>query len=192
MENKTPTQTKFILLRSDGLSFDKIAKELKVSKVTLIQWSKLFEDNIKELQFLAMVEIKKQYSNTVAKRYETLLQQLDKIDNAILDADLSEESLKDLIQLQQHTYSQITMIENKVSVSAYVTTENELGYNVSWKVFDSLEFGLPQSRKRIFIVGTKNKTIDLNGNEPKFNRLESILEKGLPTINSDFTNKSNK
>ena len=67
--------------------------------------------------------------------------------------------------------------------------ENELGYNVSWKVFDSLEFGLPQSRKRIFIVGTKNKTIDLNGNEPKFNRLESILEKGLPTINSDFTNK---
>ena len=67
--------------------------------------------------------------------------------------------------------------------------ENELGYNVSWKVFDSLEFGLPQSRKRIFIVGTKNQTVDLSGNEPKYNRLESILEKGLPTINSDFTNK---
>lgn len=67
--------------------------------------------------------------------------------------------------------------------------ENELGYNVSWKVFDSLEFGLPQSRKRIFIVGTKNETIDLSGNEPKFNKLESIFEKGLPTINSDFTNK---
>lgn len=67
--------------------------------------------------------------------------------------------------------------------------ENDLGYNVSWKVFDSLEFGLPQSRKRIFIVGTKNETIDLNGNEPKFNKLESIFEKGLPTINSDFTNK---
>ena len=134
MENKTPTQTKFILLRSDGISFDKIAKELKVSKVTLIQWSKLFEDDIKELQFLAMVEIKKQYSNTVAKRYETLLQQLDKIDNAILEADLSEESLKDLIQLQQHTSTQITMIENKVSVSAYVTTENELGYKEGLKL----------------------------------------------------------
>ena len=67
--------------------------------------------------------------------------------------------------------------------------ENELGYKVSWKVFDSLEFGLPQSRKRIFIVGTKNEKIDLNGNEPKFNKLESILEKGLRTINSDFTNK---
>ena len=127
MENKTPTQTKFILLRSDGISFDKIAKELKVSKVTLIQWSKLFEDDIKELQFLAMVAIKKQYSNTVAKRYETLLQQLDKIDAAILNADLSEESLKDLIQLQQHTYSQIESIEKRFKTKAYITNKNEFG-----------------------------------------------------------------
>ena len=127
MENKTPTQTKFILLRSDGLSFDKIAKELKVSKVTLIQWSKLFEDNIKELQFLAMVEIKKQYSNTVAKRYETLLQQLDKIDKAILEADLLETPLKDLIQLQQHTYSQIESIEKRFKTKAYITNKNEFG-----------------------------------------------------------------
>ena len=127
MENKTPTQTKFILLRSDGISFDKIAKELKVSKVTLIQWSKLFEDDIKELQFLAMVEIKKRYSNTVAKRYETLLQQLDKIDNAILEADLSEESLKDLIQLQQHTYAQIESIEKRFKTKAYITNKNEFG-----------------------------------------------------------------
>ena len=127
MENKTPTQTKFILLRSDGISFDKIAKELKVSKVTLIQWSKLFEDNIKELQFLAMVEIKKRYSNTVAKRYETLLQQLDKIDNAILEANLLETPLKDLIQLQQHTYSQIESIEKRFKTKAYITYKNEFG-----------------------------------------------------------------
>ena len=110
-----------------SLSFDKIAKELKVSKVTLIQWSKLFEDNIKELQFLAMVEIKKQYSNTVAKRYETLLQQLDKIDKAILEADLLETPLKDLIQLQQHTYSQIESIEKRFKTKAYITNKNEFG-----------------------------------------------------------------
>ena len=48
------------------------------------------------------------------------------------------------------------------------TLENDLGYKTSWKVFDSLEFGLPQSRKRIFIVGTKDERINLNGNEPTF------------------------
>lgn len=69
------------------------------------------------------------------------------------------------------------------------TLENELGYKTSWKVFDSLEFGLPQSRKRIFIVGTKDEKIDLNGNEPRFKTLESVLERGLPTLKSDFIDK---
>ncbi len=69
------------------------------------------------------------------------------------------------------------------------TLENDLGYKVSWKVFDSLGFGLPQSRKRIFIVGTKDSKLDLNGVEPKFNPLESILEKGLPSLQSEFIDK---
>jgi DNA (cytosine-5)-methyltransferase 1 len=69
------------------------------------------------------------------------------------------------------------------------TLQNDLGYTISWKVFDSIEFGLPQSRKRIFIVGTKNESIDLNGNIPKFNNLKSIFENGLETIESDFVTK---
>ncbi|WP_219909599.1 DNA (cytosine-5-)-methyltransferase [Flavobacterium magnum] len=67
--------------------------------------------------------------------------------------------------------------------------ENDLGYHVSWSVFDSLEFGLAQSRKRIFIVGTKSGKVDLKGNEPKFSVLKDILEKGLKTIESDFVTK---
>lgn len=69
------------------------------------------------------------------------------------------------------------------------TLENDLGYKTSWKIFDSLEFGLPQSRKRIFIVGTKEEKINLDGNVPRFATLESILEKGLPTLKSEFTDK---
>ncbi|MDI9312615.1 MAG: DNA (cytosine-5-)-methyltransferase [Limnohabitans sp.] len=69
------------------------------------------------------------------------------------------------------------------------TLENELGYKTSWKIFDSLEFGLAQSRKRIFIVGTKEEKIDLNGNEPRFKPLGSVLEKGLPTLKSEFIDK---
>lgn len=69
------------------------------------------------------------------------------------------------------------------------TLEEDLEYKVSWKVFDSLEFGLPQSRKRIFIVGTKNSKVDLDGNEPRFSNLESILEKGLEPLKSDFVDK---
>lgn len=67
--------------------------------------------------------------------------------------------------------------------------EVELGYTVSWKVFDSLEFGLPQSRKRIFIVGTKGDLVNLDGNVPTFKKLNSILETGLETIKSNFVSK---
>lgn len=69
------------------------------------------------------------------------------------------------------------------------TLEHDLGYKVSWKVFDSLEFGLPQSRKRIFIIGTQNEKIDLNGNVPIYKKLDSILEEGLTTLNTPFINK---
>ncbi|MCU0445041.1 MAG: DNA (cytosine-5-)-methyltransferase [Microscillaceae bacterium] len=69
------------------------------------------------------------------------------------------------------------------------TLGSDLGYQVSWRVFDSIEFGLPQSRKRIFIVGAKDKKVDLNGNKPKFAKLGNILETGLDTIKSDFVDK---
>lgn len=67
--------------------------------------------------------------------------------------------------------------------------ENELGYEVSWEVLDAIDFGLPQSRKRIFIVGTKDKKPNLKTESKSFKSLKSILENGLETMNSDLTKK---
>lgn len=67
--------------------------------------------------------------------------------------------------------------------------ESELNYKVSWKVFDSVDFGLPQSRKRIFIVGTKDEKINLNGFESTYSVFKDVMESGLPTLNTDFANK---
>lgn len=54
-----------------------------------------------------------------------------------------------------------------------------LGYKVSWKVLNSLEFGLAQSRKRIFIVGSKVDYIPLNDFEIKYKKLGEFLEKNI-------------
>lgn len=67
--------------------------------------------------------------------------------------------------------------------------ENELDYQVSWKVLDSVNFGVPQSRKRVFIVGTKNEKVSLENFEPTYKVLKDILESGKPTMNTDFTKK---
>jgi len=41
---------KFIELRAEGLSYDKISKEIAVSKPTLMKWEKEFSQEIKELR----------------------------------------------------------------------------------------------------------------------------------------------
>jgi len=67
--------------------------------------------------------------------------------------------------------------------------ENELGYQVSWKVLDSIDFSLPQSRKRLIIIGTKYDKIYISKFPKSYKSLNHILEKGLDTINSPFTKK---
>ena len=120
-------QREFILLRADGLSYDKIALKLKVTKSTLIQWSKLFEEDIKELQFHALAELKQTYTWNIKSKYETLLKQLQKIDDAILDADLSTTQIKDLFTIKQNLVYQLESLEKKVSIKSNVVTPNILG-----------------------------------------------------------------
>ncbi len=67
--------------------------------------------------------------------------------------------------------------------------EEELGYQVSWKVLDSVHFGVPQSRKRVFIVGTKEEKVPLDNFEPTYAVLNDILEKGEKIMDTDFTRK---
>ncbi len=67
--------------------------------------------------------------------------------------------------------------------------ENDLGYKVSWKVLDSIDFSLPQSRKRIFIVGTRDEKPNLSIEKRTFKPLKDILETGLETMDTEFTKK---
>jgi DNA (cytosine-5)-methyltransferase 1 len=61
-----------------------------------------------------------------------------------------------------------------------------LGYQVSYSVLNSKYFGVAQERKRIYIVGTFDKTVDLS-NFPKVEKtLGEVLDKGLPTMDSKF------
>ena len=99
---RTAKHNQFIALRADGLSYDKIATKLKASKGALIQWSKYYEDEIKALQFESFIEIKETYKYNQKSKYEMLLKQLDKIDNAVLDTDVSNASIKDLFTIKSN------------------------------------------------------------------------------------------
>ena len=109
-------QQEFIVLRSQGVSFDEIAKQLHTSKPSLIKWSKKFQIEIDDLKFEMMVQLKEQFQYSYQKKYEQLLKQLEKIDKAILEIDLSDTSLKDLILAQKNIQESITNLERSVSL----------------------------------------------------------------------------
>ena len=54
----------------------------------------------------------------------------------------------------------------------------DLGYNVHWKLLNALDFGLPQKRERVFIVGFAAPAISFNWPEPvgDYIPLHRILE----------------
>lgn len=66
---------------------------------------------------------------------------------------------------------------------------NELGYKVSWKILDSSLFGVPQKRKRIYIVGHKYNKINLDEFDTNKSVLGDILEKDIPCQKTPFRDK---
>lgn len=63
----------------------------------------------------------------------------------------------------------------------------KLGYKVSYKVLNAKDFGLAQSRKRIFIVGTLSSEISLDDFIYKKSLFGDVLEHNQPTVNNKLT-----
>ena len=62
-----------------------------------------------------------------------------------------------------------------------------LDYKFDFRVLNSKYFGVPQERKRIYIVGSSNAVPNLDKFPLKESKLGDILETGLPTADTPFT-----
>ena len=61
MSKDNNTKHRFIELRGQGLSFDKIVKELGVSKGTLLKWEKELKQEISEVRFIELESMIQNY-----------------------------------------------------------------------------------------------------------------------------------
>ena len=97
-DNKT--KDGFIELRAAGFSYIKIAKDLSVSKQTLINWSREFELEIANLRAMELDALKEKYGLLIQNRIERFGKQLQGLDKELAKRDFSEiptEKLHDLI-----------------------------------------------------------------------------------------------
>jgi DNA (cytosine-5)-methyltransferase 1 len=65
----------------------------------------------------------------------------------------------------------------------------QLNYHVTWKVLNAKNFGIPQDRKRIYIVGNQKYPISLEFTSQKQVFLKNILEMGKPILKTDLTQR---
>lgn len=64
---------------------------------------------------------------------------------------------------------------------------DNLGYKVEWKLLECQKFGVPQLRKRIFIVGTKNQHVDMDNFKEEHKVVGDVLEHNMPLVDTHFT-----
>ena len=63
----------------------------------------------------------------------------------------------------------------------------DIGYKVEWRLLDSKDFGVAQSRKRVFIVGTLNEKVNMDNFEIRNAVFGDIMECGKSVVDSHFT-----
>ncbi|MBT1035453.1 DNA (cytosine-5-)-methyltransferase [Canibacter sp. lx-45] len=66
----------------------------------------------------------------------------------------------------------------------------DLGYSISHSILDGKDFGLAQSRKRIYIIGFRSKNIEqLENFEFTHSVLEDVIDSNTPPVESEFSKK---
>ena len=95
----TETKQKFIELRAQGLSFDKIAKELNKSKQTLIDWSRDLSGEIANLKAIELEGIYQKYYLLKENRLQTLGTMLSKIKEEVETRELTDVPTEKLLDL---------------------------------------------------------------------------------------------
>lgn len=112
MKNKLDKQLKFIELRAKGNSYDRISKELNVSKNTLIEWSRQNRKEIATLSNLEKDYLFDNYKLTKEHQIKSLGDQLAKIREEIANRDLSAISTDKLISLEMRLFDKVESLRS--------------------------------------------------------------------------------
>jgi DNA-binding XRE family transcriptional regulator len=93
------TKQQFVELRAEGMSYDKIAKKLKVSKTTLIAWSREHEVDIDNLRTIATESLQERYKVGQQHRLELWSEQLEMVRQELKTRGLGDIPTPKLIEL---------------------------------------------------------------------------------------------
>lgn len=117
MENKTDKQSLFIELRAKGNSFDRIAKELKVSKAILIGWSKELKQEVDNYTALERDAVFKKYKITKLHQVQMYGERLSHIRKELSKRTLEDIPTEKLINMELRILNDLKDMDQSIILS---------------------------------------------------------------------------
>lgn len=97
---KVEQQERFIELRAQGMSYEKIAEQLEISKTTALKLGHDFEQEVKRLQFMHLEAMAEQYKLVKTARIAGIAKLLEQVDTALQSADFEKMAPEKLVLLK--------------------------------------------------------------------------------------------
>jgi transposase len=116
-------ESSFIELRAAGLSYDKISKQLDISKPTLINWSKIFCNEIKNAKALEIERIREEYLLNRQHQTRILGTHLNRITKELLKRDLEEIPTWRLYAIERKLTNEYNKDASDIEFSEEVRTD---------------------------------------------------------------------
>ncbi|MFC1635362.1 helix-turn-helix domain-containing protein [Planctomycetota bacterium] len=104
---KEEQKSRFVLLRAKGLSYAKIAKDLKVSTSTLTNWNQELLEEIAQAKSMELEALQEEYFMLKEGRIKLLGGQLKTIQEEISGRDLSKVSTERLMEFQLRYFGEL-------------------------------------------------------------------------------------
>jgi transcriptional regulator with XRE-family HTH domain len=114
------TVQRFVELRSQGWTFARIATELKVSKPTLINWSRKHQFQIQNLRAVELEALADQWLSSVSDRLNSLGEHLHKIEAELATRDVKDLSTTQLYSVARNLRRQIQQTAGPVQFTSPV------------------------------------------------------------------------
>lgn len=172
MTNKEKKE-QFIIMRASGHSYNTIAKELGISKSTCTAWNNELQYKIQEYEDERTQELKAKYKLTKAGHIERLGETLERIDQAIAQADLSEVPADKLLKLkleyEEKLHAESEPEHRQESLPAYTAEEI---VTETKRIYERLKAGeiSPQTAKvQLYILEGINRTRTIAENDELLN-----------------------
>ena len=174
-------RSQFVQLRAKGLSYAKIAKELKVSTSTLSNWNQELLAEIAQVKAMELEALQEEYFMLKEGRIRLLGSQLKTIQEEISGRDLSKVSTEKLMELQLRYFDELkteyvaTATGNKTGIKLD-SEEIARQFQAVLERYKAGEIDESQAKLEQSILQSMLKGIEQTELARKLERLDAIIQ----------------